>query len=174
MKNRKRQPNLFLIKLRKEILGMTQVQFAAMVGVSLPLIKGVETGQLPLADRLARKIRIATGATMLDGKVAKVFCLRPLGGGESTSPLAKEYTKEDFERHRTLFKSNKEAADTALRDVLPFLISLFKKASKSGVAGTNHRLPALTASLWDWMDTARKEFKVNVSWPGPRRTSVLR
>ena len=52
------------MKALRRILGQTQERFAAFLGVSIPWIKAIECGQHPLSEKLARRIMIATGATL--------------------------------------------------------------------------------------------------------------
>jgi hypothetical protein len=192
-----RSGNRSLKKLREIIGGdrpMTQKQFAAMVGVSLPLIKAVETGQLPLAKSLARKIEVATGAVFEMPRIqGNRFRLKPLPDGRvgyvmhldvaSDAPdgrsipfdgvirkgLGPNYTKECFDWHRRFFESTPDAAKLALEEVVPALREIFFAASKPGVAGLRHRLPAARASLWDWVAETNKAFRLGVKLPGGRR-----
>jgi transcriptional regulator with XRE-family HTH domain len=188
---KKRGPNLSLKKLR-EIIGsngeaMTQKQFASMLGVSLALIKAVETGQVPMTEKLARNIEIATGAIFFwrhnkkkgmelksppNGKVWGVW-LKIDGKGEIKS-LGRDYTKEHFERHRRLFASEPYAADAAIREACPLIQEMFKAAAKPGVAGARHRLPSLRASLQDWMREANETFNLGVRLVSSARFSLRR
>ena|ERR1051326_2334510 len=52
------------MKALRRILGQTQTQFAAFLGVSTPWIKAIESGQRALSEKLARRIMIATGAAL--------------------------------------------------------------------------------------------------------------
>src|ERR1700722_3960382 len=61
MKKRKKVRNQAVLGLR-QILGVTQREFALLVGASLDLIKGVESGRNKLSRALARRIVMATGA----------------------------------------------------------------------------------------------------------------
>jgi DNA-binding XRE family transcriptional regulator len=181
--NRRRTVNQSLKNLRA-ILGMTQPQFAALVGVSLQLIKGVETGQFPLAKGLARKIQMATGAVFSLPHIEKhrgtyrrlerpvkngdvKFFIRGEGMAYSLMDSKRvrsgeEYTPEHFEVHRRFFQTNHEAAKLALKEVMPAIEAVFAAAAKPGVAGMKHRLPGLRASLWDWIREANRAFKLNV------------
>jgi hypothetical protein len=158
---------------------MNQKQFAAMVGVSLPLVKMVETGQQPLAESFARKIHIATGAVLsfpdlsgnrLHWKPFSNGKVRYLPQGEgmadaliaSKKELGWEYTKEHFDWHREFFQSSPKAAELAMKEIVPALQELFLTAAKPGVAGLKHRLPAIRASLWDWMAETNKAFRLGL------------
>lgn len=178
------------LTLLREIIGsdgkpMTQKKFAAMVGVCLSSIKNAEYGGNTVGRPLANKIALATGAQLLwwdfrhpkNGKVkripvpnGKIYWL-PIGeaiagdaiGGKN---LGRDYTPKHFEYHRQFFKTDVKAADLALKEITPVLRALFEKAAKSGLAGLNHRLPALRASLWDWISDANHKLKLGVKLPG--------
>ena len=109
---------------------MTQKQFAAMAGVSLPSIKAVESGQYPVKPRLAHKIALATGAQLLwwdfrhthQGKVKRrpvpdgeIYWL-PMGDSmcdeiiESGKRPERLYTRKHFNLHRRFFQTDSSAA----------------------------------------------------------------
>ena len=158
IKTKKRVPHLGLKKLR-EIIGsngepMTQRQFAAMVGVSLPLIKAVETGQVPMTDKLARNVEIATGAVFVwphyrqngttleyapNGKVWSIW--REIDANNRLLSSGRDFTKITFERHRRFYGSNAEAAAMAIKEAVPLIEEMFRAAAKPGLAGAKHRLP---------------------------------
>lgn len=154
-----------------------------MVGVSLVLVKMVETGQQPMAKSFARKILIATGARFdwPQFDKARVY-YKPLPNGEvgyigiggeamahaeidSGKRLGRKYTKEHFDWHRRFFKSNPAAAELALKEIVPTLKELFMAAAKSNTMAFTHRLPAIRASLWDWMAEADKAFGLGLKLP---------
>ncbi len=184
-KAKKRVPNLSLKKLR-EIIGangepMTQKQFASMVGVSLPLIKAVESGQVPLTEKLQRNIEIATGAifawphykeTGLEIERApngEVWgAMLHVGGGR----LSRDYSRAHWERHQRFYASDDHAANLALKEAMPALEALFTAAAKPGVAGAKHRLPSLRASLQEWMREANENFKLGVRIVTSARFSI--
>lgn len=183
-KTRKRTPNRSLKRLR-EIVGtegrpMTQKQFAAMVGVSLPLIKAVESGQYPVTVKLAHKIALATGAqlTWWDFRIRRGRAKVPVPNGkilwvpigedmDDPSPsrakrLPHDYTRKHFDHHRRFFRTDPEAAEMAIKEVVPVIEKLFLAASKPGVAGVKHRLPTVRASFWDWVRETNRAFSLNV------------
>jgi hypothetical protein len=156
-----------------------------MVGVSLSLIKNVEYGEYPVGRPLANKIALATGAQLLgwdlrptkNGKAKRIPVpngkIYWLPRGEAMAEdvigrrnLGRDYTPEHFEYHRQFFKTDVKAADLALKEITPVLRALFEKAAKSGLAGLNHRLPALRASLWNWISDANHKLKLGVKLPG--------
>jgi transcriptional regulator with XRE-family HTH domain len=57
-----RSPNRHvLVRLRRELGGMTQSEFARLVNASRPTIQGVELLQIPLSERLAHQISRVIG-----------------------------------------------------------------------------------------------------------------
>ena len=189
-KSRTKKKNRSLKRLR-EILGepgkpITQRQFAAMVGASLPSIKAVERGEYPIKPPLARKVVLATGAQLTwpvirGGRLEHV----PLPNGEirwmpigeamanecmQTKHPGRAYTRTHFDIHRRFFgflgidwtnpAECKRAAERALERCMPSLRALFVAAAKPGVAGLNHRLPGLYASLENWMSKEDRAFKL--------------
>ena len=166
-RTKKREPHAGLKKLRK-ILGQTQKQFAALVGVSVPLVKMVESGQQPLAQKFNEAIRVATGASLWkrDGPVfgcpsagwsplpnGKIV----LGGWGYRHP----YTRKTFDwwqRHQT----GKAAALEDWKQIAPILKRLYLVAAEPGVAGVKPRLAALDASLWAWVWKADEDFQLGL------------
>lgn len=184
MKNirHRRVANESLKNLRK-IIGVTQKKFAAMVGVSLPSIKAVESGQYPVKWPLANKISTATGAQLLwwdfhpghQGKFpvpnGKIYWV-PIGeemADDSRTTKSRlshtEYTMKHFEYHRRFFRSDSKAAELAIKEVLPVIKDMFLEASKPGLAGLKHRLPAMRRSLWNWICDAKKQFNLAIKLP---------
>ena len=63
MKNAKSEPNKSMQNLRA-ILGKTQKEFAALIGVSIETIRSIEMGRLPVSEKTDLLIRAATGASL--------------------------------------------------------------------------------------------------------------
>ena len=81
----KKSPNKTVKQLRK-ILGKSQRDFAAMLGVSVDLIKSVECGRAALADKLIMRIAFSTGAMVAKGVMVKGrFVWKPLPDGRVMS-----------------------------------------------------------------------------------------
>ncbi len=128
-------------KLRK-IIGKSQTQFASMVGVTKHTIISVENERNQLSRNLAKRIEIATGANLLDGK-------------------AESYTRADFDYWREKYsQTNKAAALKQFEDMKVWLRVVFLAAAKSGRAGNRDRLPAVSLSLAEWLNEAREKFKL--------------
>lgn len=176
MKTRKDSGRL-VAQIRK-IIGKSQSQFAALVGVSKHTIISVENGRNELSKNLTRRIYIATGAQILDGK----FRLQPTFNvpvadptGKITPEISKflddlrdrthqkqdQYTRQDFEKWRTLFfPSNDDAAQKSFDQIKPWVEFIFKAAAKPGAAGNRDRLPAVYQSLVEWLNETREAFKL--------------
>ena len=88
--------------LRKTI-GLTQAEFAVMIGVSKDAVASWETGRNELSATFARRIALVTG---VDGRTLRLGVSVPF----SQDADAHVYTKEDFERHqRTEWSGTEEA-----------------------------------------------------------------
>jgi transcriptional regulator with XRE-family HTH domain len=150
-KRRQKKLNLSLVRLR-EIIGRTQAEFAAMIGVSVDTIKSLETGRLALSPRLAGAIRLATGADVGD---------LHRGDGRLTDCGA-EYQRKHFDLWRTHYfpSSERQAKEWLDRIVLPHMRLLFLAASKSGRAKLKDRLPGLLLSWQRWEQDAVASFRL--------------
>lgn len=133
----------------REVIHKSQSQFAAMLGVSKHTIISVENGRNGLTPNLARRMYIATGVSLL--KDLFHFVHTP----------GKNYLREDFESWRSsYYPGNDKTAKQQFGRMQFWIELLFKSAAKSGTAGNRDRLPALHLSLVEWLETARKEFKL--------------
>jgi DNA-binding XRE family transcriptional regulator len=135
-------------ELRKTI-GKSQTQFAAMIGVSKHTIISVENGRNQLSGKLARQIRIATGADVLADRQRQIAAL---SGGK--------FSKDSFEDWRTRFSSEERNAQARFDEIKFWIALVLKAAAKPGVAGIRDRLPAVYLSLIDWLSDTRKTFKL--------------
>ncbi len=137
-----------IAQLRK-IIGKSQSQFAAMIGVSKHTIISVENGRNQLSEKLKRRIYEATGADL-----------------DSNSPndraQIEHYDIERFRRWRQGFhETSEKSARKQFDEMKTWLRVIFLAAGKSGRAGNRDRLPALRLSLIEWMEEARKNFKLD-------------
>ena len=104
---------------------MTQKQFAAMVGVSLPLIKAVESGQYDAKEKLARKIALETGAVL--GKNGKVVWLGFRAPVIENRNDALSSGKSYESKHRNLFKEFWETTAEEIEKTIERQIKKYKK-----------------------------------------------
>jgi DNA-binding XRE family transcriptional regulator len=59
------------LKALRELVGVTQAAFAALIGVSVESVKSIETGRLRISENLALKIQGVTGAMMAPPKAGE-------------------------------------------------------------------------------------------------------
>jgi len=134
-----------LAEFRRQI-GKSQSQFAAMLGVSKHTIISVENGRNRLSPKLARRIRIATGAPVEN---------------ESNLEFLDWWVKEKrFDKWREQFKSDEKTAQARFDGLAYWIGLVFKAAGRPGVAGNRDRLPAVYLSLVEWLDETRTTFKL--------------
>ena len=175
MKTRKYSGRL-VAQLRK-IIGKSQSQFAAMVGVSKHTIISVENDRNKLSKNLARRIQLATGARILDKNFRFEFTNIPaIEGRQTLTPEALKfinrkfdraakgdnlYTREDFEQWRTnFFLTNDETARKQFDIIKIWVEYVFRAAAKPGIAGNRDRLPAVYQSLVEWLNETHEHFKL--------------
>jgi len=136
-----------VVQLRKTI-GKSQSQFAAMLGVSKDTIISVENCRNQLSRNLAKRIQIATGADLHEGKLESPFSQA-------------DYTRADFDRWREKYgQSTETAALEQFKEMQTWLKVIFLAAAKSGRAGNRDRLPTLSLSLAEWLNENREKFNL--------------
>ena len=85
------EPNQAVRTLRK-IIGLTQAEFAVLIGVSKDAVVTWETGRNELSETFARRIALATG---VNGRMLRLGISEPICAADPHI-----YTKADFERHQ--------------------------------------------------------------------------
>jgi DNA-binding transcriptional regulator YiaG len=143
---RKASANSCIRKLR-QILGRSQVAFAALVGVSTDTVISWENGRNQLSREKARCIHVATGvriAELLEGKGQ----LRNMDGAP--------YVLADFnEWHRTyLGVTDPTRAEYFAKQGFITLWLLFHAAAVPGPGKIKNRLPAVWISFQEWAEQA--------------------
>lgn len=142
-----KRPGQRVAQLRK-VIGKSQSQFAAMVGVSKHTIISVENGRNQLSRKLAERIHAATGASLMPD-------------GPPNFGWNKEYTVDQFNRWRHDYYPSNEATARKHFDVMKmWLRVIFLAAAKPGVAGNRDRLPAVRESFAEWLEEVRDKFKL--------------
>jgi DNA-binding XRE family transcriptional regulator len=142
-----RNSGRLVAELRK-IIGKSQSQFAAMIGVSKHTIISAENGRNQLSRNLAERIEIATGAQLFHGTLESPF-------------NTQDYTPDDFRRWREKYNpTNPDAALKQFEEMNPRLKVILLAAAKSGLAGNRDRLPAVCLSFRQWLNEARQHFKL--------------
>jgi DNA-binding XRE family transcriptional regulator len=145
--NARKNPDRLVAELRR-VIGKSQAQFAAMIGVSKHTIISVENGRNQLSRNLVKRIQIATGADFSHAKLESPFQVA-------------QYTHDDFNRWRKTYHQTSEAsARKQFEEMQTWLKVIFLAAAKSGLAGNRDRLPALCLSLGEWLDQSAQNFKL--------------
>ena len=147
------QANQAVRALRK-IIGLTQAEFAVMIGVSKDAVVSWETGRNELSATFARRIALVTG---VDGRTLRLGVSVPF----SQAADAHVYTKEDFERHqRTEWSGTEEAQAERLARCQDTLELLFRAAARPVGDPPRQRLAGFMDSFMQWCEGAREDFKL--------------
>jgi len=151
-----KKPNEAVRALRK-IIGLTQDEFAVMLGVSKDAVTSWETGRNQLSATFARRMELVTG---VDGRMLRLGVSVPFTGVASGE--ARIYTAEDFERHRqTEWGGTDEAsARRQLEYCHDTMELLLLAATRAGGEKERRRLPGLVDSFIQWCKGAREDFKL--------------
>ena len=139
----------------RQLLDLTQAEFAELIGASKDAVVSWENGRNPLSETFARRIMLATGVhdqSLLKGK--KGLLSRRLGGGA--------YTQAEFEWHRKNFWGDSPEANARRRlgsaaDTLELLLTAAAKTD--GETGSS-RLPGLLDAFHQWCKQAAKDFEL--------------
>ena len=146
------QTNKTIRELRR-ILGLTQGQFATLIGASKDTIASWETGRNPLSPPLARRIALVTG-------VEERSLLQPDGELRAKHGVPpKRYTVEEFKQYRKRFwgQSAEESVRRQWRPCADTLELLFMAAAGNTESGPA-RLPGVVDSFIQWCQQAREDF----------------
>jgi transcriptional regulator with XRE-family HTH domain len=136
-----RQRHESLANLRK-IIGLTQKGFARLIGVSIDLIKGIESGRNRLSVGLAQKIYMATGAD--------AGSLMQNNGRSSYLGEGEDYDRRHFDHWRkSIFPSNEATAWESFEKIIcPHMLLVLLAASRPAVGGKIKG--RLTSLLQNW------------------------
>ena len=143
------------LKELRRVLGQTQAEFAATIGVSKDAVASWETGRNRLSDWMARRIALATGVDE-----------RSLQG---SGPLAtrdrfprRPFTKEEFQAHQRSFWG--ASAEARVRrqvgrcaDALELLFTAAARAEEGSGAA---RLTGVLDAFSQWCERTRKDFEL--------------
>ncbi len=154
----KNKPYNAIRELRK-IIGQTQGEFAAMVGVSKDAVASWEIGRNNLSASLAHRIAYATGANQ-----EELLSNRgPLTTYVPCKGPPKPLTAETFEAHRKSYwgRSDEAAARLHLRHCTDALRLLFIAAAQPGRGNVRYRLPAVLDSFRAWCESTRADFQLD-------------
>ncbi len=155
----KTKPNEALRELRG-ILGQTQSEFAAMIGVTRDGVASWELGRSGLSRKFARRIALATGA--------EETALRKGRGPVTTYVLGKghvPFTAETFAEHRNSYwgRTDEAAARSHYRNGADALELLFLAAARPSDGKGACRLPAVVDSFVAWCRETAEDFQLETS-----------
>jgi DNA-binding XRE family transcriptional regulator len=147
------QKNTWLKKLR-DIIGKSQVQFAAMIGEPPKTIINIENGRTRLDGILAHKIQGATG----------VASWKYMQGRNTPLDFSGEtpYTRKHFEHWKQFHGRNDEKYIERFAELASDTLLLMFRAAKLCGTPKNH-LPALELSFHFWCIEAVKNFQLKPS-----------
>lgn len=167
-----------LVAQIRDVIGKSQSQFAALIGVSKHTIISVENDRNQVTEKLARRIQLATGAR-ISNNIVRFEPVFNSPAAEISNQLTSEankfirhrfdgtgkndnlYTREDFDQWRANFyPSNDETARRVFDQIKIWVEYIFRAAAKSGVAGNRGRLPAVHQSLVEWLNDTLENFKL--------------
>jgi transcriptional regulator with XRE-family HTH domain len=143
-RQKRREGNASLRQLRT-IVGRTQAEFAALVGVSTDTVISWENGRNRLSAAKARSIHMATGARateLLEGK------------GQVRNMSGAPFSAEDFQNWHDTYLEATDAvrAEYFAKEGSIFLWLLFQAAAKPGPGKLKNRLPAIWISFLEWAE----------------------
>jgi len=152
----KTKANRTLWELRR-LLGLTQTEFAAMIGASKDTVASWDTGRNRLSAASARRIAFATGVdeeSLLEGTGVPTLTM-PVAG-------ARGYTAEDFARYRgtTKGRSDEAGARHHLKNCEDTLELIFLAAAGFGAEVSRQRLPGVLHSFIEWSEGVRRDFEL--------------
>lgn len=141
------------IRVLRKTIGLTQAEFAVMIGASKDAVVSWELGRNKLSATFARRIALVTG---VDGRM--------LHGGVSV-PFSQDghiYTAADFEKHQQTEwgRSDEASARQQLEHCVDTLELLLLAAVRPDGERIRQRLPGLMDSFMQWCESAREDFKL--------------
>ncbi len=141
----------------RDIINLTQGEFAAIIGASKDTVASWEVGRNKLSRQFARRIALATGVEAEDlmrGR-STLMTYVPMAG---RLPL----TAETFQRHRQSHwgATDEAAARRHLKNGADAL-GLILLAAAGGADGTGTKcLPAVLESFIEWCEQTREDFQL--------------
>ena len=153
MKKKTKNP----IRELRRIIGRTQSELAATVGVSKDAVVSWEVGRNQLSESFAQRTAFATGAeaqSLLRGR-------GPLMGRDSAGRRV-PFTQELYEKNlkSRIGRSDEEIAWEHAKNCTDALEILFVAAAKAGKEKTGNRLPALVVSFVQWCKGTAEDFQL--------------
>ena len=151
------------IRALRRILGQTQGDFAATIGVSKDAVASWETGRNPVSASMARRIALVTGVderALVNPKLP-LLTMNP-------NPQRQPYTLEQFKKHRKQFwgQTAEESVRRQLRPCVDALELLFTAAANHGrgakgaEGAESTRLPGVLGAFIQWCQQTREDFEL--------------
>lgn len=147
------KPNKYLPALRA-ILGLSQIEFAQLLGVSPDLIGSIEIGRAKLSRKVHLRIYLATGCS---GFPLVVDCIHGLDyeSDQLRDHAFEPYTLDSFRAWKQL--TTEAVADEMLKPILAGISVIFQAACKER-RGKRGKLFPLALSLEEWVFDAMEAF----------------
>jgi transcriptional regulator with XRE-family HTH domain len=148
------------IRELRDIINLTQGEFAAIIGASKDTVASWEVGRNKLSRQFARRIALATGVEAEDlmrGR-SRLMTYVPMAG---RLPL----TKETFQQHRQSYwgATDEAAARRHLKNGADAL-GLILLAAAGGPDGKGAKcLPAVLESFIEWCEQTREDFQLEAA-----------
>ena len=145
------------VRALRKIIGLTQAEFATMIGASKDAVASWDAGRNRLSVAFARRIAFATGVdegSLLEGKGVPALTFQVLG--------TRGYTIEDFRRYRgtTKGRSDEAGARHHLQNCADTLKLIFLAAAGSGGGVSQQRLPGVLHAFIEWSEGVRRDFEL--------------
>jgi len=143
------------IRELRRILGLTQAEFATLIGASKDTVASWETGRNRLSAGMARRIALVTG--VYDGSL-----LKPSGPLLTDAVSRRPFTLEEFRRHQKTFwgAPDEKKISGHLARCSDALELLFRAAATANGEGGASRLPGVLDSFIQWCKETRTAFRL--------------
>lgn len=140
------------IRLLREIIGKTQDQFAAMLGVSTISIKRIESGKLRLSHEMRGRIRIATGVSTYKNATGELMFMDSI-------PFTKKLF-DDYQRKSRTRQPGETTAKVKTCDQLSMAAASKRIIALMEAAAYHNRLETVSFQLWEWLYEILAEHKL--------------
>jgi transcriptional regulator with XRE-family HTH domain len=144
------------VKAVREIAGMTQAEFARMIGASLDTVKSWELNRNGLSYQFEIRIMLATGAQIeADGSIKTHW-----RAGTSSGFGGKSFSREAFKFWRAnIARSDDQTAEIYSKRGAEALVLVLRAAAVPH-RGRRDKLPALWQSFEEWLVQVTEDFQL--------------
>jgi transcriptional regulator with XRE-family HTH domain len=144
------------VKTIREIAGMTQAEFARMIGGSLDTVKSWESNRNSLSPQFETRILLATGAGIQpDGSVRTHWRV-----GTASGLAGKPFSRPAFNFWRAnVARSDDQTAETYAKrgaEALALVLAAAGRAER----GRRDKLPSLWQSFEEWLVQVTEDFQL--------------